>query len=173
LVLFRVNSWIVTPGASSIHEFTRNNTNNHPTRSVDQLIQRVYNYLVPAKLLNFDHLRMSCTQPHLAPLSQRLAIMALLAIVVSGCIKRDFTQQPNLPPPNLSSTQQTSKPPININTASAAQMEKLPGVGKALAARIVEHRETYGPFRRAEHLIIVRGFSDKRFRALQELITVE
>jgi competence ComEA-like helix-hairpin-helix protein len=116
---------------------------------------------------------MSCTQPHLAPVSQRLMIVALLAIVFAGCIKRDFTQQPNLPPPNLSSTQQTSKPRININTASAAQLEKLPGVGKALAARIVEHREKYGPFRRAEHLIIVRGFSDKRFRALQEQITVE
>jgi competence protein ComEA len=66
-----------------------------------------------------------------------------------------------------------SEPRININTASADELEKLPGIGKALAERIIEHREKFGPFRRPEHLIIVRGISDKRFRALQDLITVE
>ena len=62
---------------------------------------------------------------------------------------------------------------ININTASVKDLEKLPGIGKGLAERIVEHREKYGPFRRPEHLIMVRGISDKRFRALRALITVE
>ena len=62
---------------------------------------------------------------------------------------------------------------ININTASIKELEKLPGIGKGFAERIVEHREKYGPFRRAEHLIMVRGISDKRFRALRDLITVE
>jgi DNA uptake protein ComE-like DNA-binding protein len=42
-----------------------------------------------------------------------------------------------------------------------------------LAARIIEHRERYGTFRRPEHLIIVRGISDKRFRALRDLITID
>jgi len=62
---------------------------------------------------------------------------------------------------------------ININTAPADELEKLPGIGKAMAERIIEHREKFGPFRRPEQLIIVRGISDKRFRALQDLITVE
>src|SRR5438105_2919843 len=63
--------------------------------------------------------------------------------------------------------------PTNINTASLKELETLPGIGKELAGRIVEHREKYGPFRRPEHLIMVRGLSDKRFRALRALITVE
>lgn len=62
---------------------------------------------------------------------------------------------------------------ININTAPANELETLPGIGKGLAERIVEHREKFGPFRRPEHLIMVRGISDKRFRALQHLITVD
>jgi len=62
---------------------------------------------------------------------------------------------------------------ININTAPAGELEKLPGIGKGLAARIIEHREKWGPFRRPEHLIIVRGISDRRFRSLRSLITVE
>jgi len=68
---------------------------------------------------------------------------------------------------------QPASAPTNINTASLKELEKLPGIGKELAGRIVEHREKYGPFRRPEHLIMVRGISDKRFRALRALITVE
>lgn len=62
---------------------------------------------------------------------------------------------------------------INLNTATANELETLPGIGKALAARIIEHREKYGAFRRPEHLIIVRGISDRKFRAMRELISVE
>jgi len=62
---------------------------------------------------------------------------------------------------------------LNLNTASAQELERLPGIGKGLAERIVKHREEYGAFRRPEHLIIVRGISDRRLRALRDLITVE
>jgi len=62
---------------------------------------------------------------------------------------------------------------VNINTASVAELEKLPNVGAKLAQRIVEHREKYGKFRRAEHLILVQGISDKRFRQMQNLIKTE
>jgi len=77
--------------------------------------------------------------------------------------------------PGLSNTVRSSQPTkrININTGSAQVLEQLPGIGRALADRIIEHREQYGPFRRAEHLIIVRGISDRKFRALRDLITVE
>ena len=61
----------------------------------------------------------------------------------------------------------------NINTATERGLEQLPGIGKALAARIIEHREKYGPFRRAEHLMMVRGISEGRFRQMRHLITVE
>jgi len=61
---------------------------------------------------------------------------------------------------------------ININTASRQELEKLPGVGAGIAERIVAHREQYGPFRRAEHLMMVRGISDRKFRELQAMIVV-
>lgn len=62
---------------------------------------------------------------------------------------------------------------ININTASVKELESLPGIGKGLAQRIVEYRDKYGPFGRAEHLIMVRGISEKRFRVLRDLISVD
>ena len=62
---------------------------------------------------------------------------------------------------------------ININTASRQELEELPGVGAGIAERIVAHRLQYGPFRRAEHLMMVRGISDHKFRQLRAMIVVE
>lgn len=62
---------------------------------------------------------------------------------------------------------------ININTASAKELEKLPYIGEKLAAKIVEHREKFGKFRKPEHLMLVRGISDERFRKLRNSVKVE
>ena len=62
---------------------------------------------------------------------------------------------------------------IDINTASRAELEKLPGIGAQIGRRVVEHREKYGRFRRAEHLILVPGMSDKKFRQIRSLITAK
>src|ERR1700704_5864926 len=62
---------------------------------------------------------------------------------------------------------------LNINRATAAELERLPGVGRILAERIISYRQQNGPFRRVEHLMMVHGFSDHKYRGLHELITVE
>lgn len=59
---------------------------------------------------------------------------------------------------------------INLNTATAAELEALPGIGKVLAQRIVEHRRLHGPFRRPADVIIVRGMSAARYRRIAHLI---
>lgn len=61
---------------------------------------------------------------------------------------------------------------IEINSAAASELENLPGVGRGLAKRIVAYREQHGPFRRVEHLMMVQGISEKKFRALQPYIEV-
>lgn len=61
-------------------------------------------------------------------------------------------------------------PRININTATRAELEQLPGIGAGLAARIIEHRARYGAFRRVEHVLIVRGISERRFAEMRPLI---
>lgn len=63
--------------------------------------------------------------------------------------------------------------PVNINTATPEELEKLPGVGQVIAERIVAHRDKYGLFRRPEHLMMVRGISDEKFRELKPLISIE
>lgn len=66
-----------------------------------------------------------------------------------------------------------SESAININIASAGELEKLPHIGEKLAQKIIEHREKFGRFRKAEYLLLVDGISDSRFRELRNLIKVE
>lgn len=62
---------------------------------------------------------------------------------------------------------------ININTATAEELQQLPHIGAKKAAAIIEYRERRGRFRRPEELLLVDGISDKRFRAMRPLISVE
>ena len=62
---------------------------------------------------------------------------------------------------------------ININEADASDLEKLPHVGPVLARKILEHRKRYGPFRKPEHLLIIDGVSEKRFREFRQFIDIK
>jgi competence protein ComEA len=62
---------------------------------------------------------------------------------------------------------------ININTATADELTKLPGIGETLAQKIVDYREANGRFHRSEHLMLVDGISEKRFREIKPYISVE
>lgn len=61
---------------------------------------------------------------------------------------------------------------ININTAGQAQLEELPGIGPALAQRIIDHRTKNGPFLSTEDIMVVSGIGEKRYEQLMDLITV-
>jgi len=62
--------------------------------------------------------------------------------------------------------------PLNLNAATVAQLEALPGIGRATAERIVEYRQKNGSFKKAEDLMNVRGIGEKNFLKLKPLITV-
>jgi competence ComEA-like helix-hairpin-helix protein len=102
-------------------------------------------------------------------------IVLLLTLQVSSCVKlpRRTIATQGTTSSTVSSNAKPEATRLNLNTASANDLQALPGVGPVLAERIVAHREQYGPFRLAEHLMMVRGFSDHKFRAIRNLVTVE
>lgn len=62
---------------------------------------------------------------------------------------------------------------VNLNTATAEELTRLPGVGEVIAERIIAYRERHGRFRRPEEIIIIEGFSEKKYRAITGSICVE
>jgi len=96
-----------------------------------------------------------------------VALLAAMHPIAAGA------QTPTAP---RSSSRSTAKPasttPLNINTASATELEALPGIGAKTAARIVEYRQKNGPFKKVEELMNVRGVGEKNFLKLKPQITI-
>ena len=62
--------------------------------------------------------------------------------------------------------------PVNLNTATADELDALPGVGPATAAAILAHREEHGPFRAVDDLLDVRGIGEAKLEQLRPLVSV-
>jgi competence protein ComEA len=61
---------------------------------------------------------------------------------------------------------------ININSADAVQLAKLPQIGPKMAQRILDYRKNSGGFKRVQELMKVKGIGEKVFAKLQPLITI-
>jgi competence protein ComEA len=62
--------------------------------------------------------------------------------------------------------------PVNINTAPAAALEELPGIGPVYAQRIVTYREANGPFSDSSQIMQVKGIGEARYKEIKALLTV-
>jgi competence protein ComEA len=67
-----------------------------------------------------------------------------------------------------------SGPPglLNLNTATAEELEALPGIGPVLAASILDYREQNGPFTSVDELLDVSGIGESRLADIEDLVTV-
>ncbi|MDR2568820.1 MAG: helix-hairpin-helix domain-containing protein [Oscillospiraceae bacterium] len=61
---------------------------------------------------------------------------------------------------------------INVNLASQSELTDLPGIGNVLASRIIDYRRQHGDFARVEDLRNVSGIGEKRYEAIQDVVTV-
>ena len=62
---------------------------------------------------------------------------------------------------------------ISINTATQAELTLIPGIGNKFAARIIEYRSAYGPFRQSQDIIAVKGIGPVRFTEMREFIKID
>jgi competence protein ComEA len=68
--------------------------------------------------------------------------------------------------------QELAAAPVNINTASAAELQQLNGIGPVLSQRIVDYRETNGPFGVLDELQEVKGIGPKKLAAMRDRCTL-
>ena len=100
----------------------------------------------------------------------RLVVAALAAVVVMGAGEmmrvegRAAVQDTKATVP--------APAPLNLNVATAADLQKLPGIGPALATRILDYRQKSGGFKKIEELMNVQGIGEQSFLKLKSLITV-
>jgi competence protein ComEA len=102
-----------------------------------------------------------------------LVSAAVIACLVALQAHMVLAQEPAPPVrPARAAAKAAVSGPVNINTASAADLEALPGIGAKTAARIVEYRQKNGPFKKVEELMNVRGVGEKNFLKLKPQLTI-
>lgn len=74
--------------------------------------------------------------------------------------------------PTAARARATPGAPVNLNAATIAQLQTLPGVGASTAQRILDYREKNGGFKKIEELMNVKGVGEKSFLKLKPLIIV-
>jgi competence ComEA-like helix-hairpin-helix protein len=62
--------------------------------------------------------------------------------------------------------------PVNINTASAAQLQEVPGIGPATAQKILQARKSYGSFKSVDDLQAIKGIGPKKIKKMRKYLTV-
>ncbi|HRJ49825.1 MAG: helix-hairpin-helix domain-containing protein [Phycisphaeraceae bacterium] len=82
----------------------------------------------------------------------------------------DATQGQEIPASPLSRPMPAARK-VNINTASASELEQLPGIGPTMARRIIDHRSRHGPFQTVGSLDRVRGIGPRTIERLRPLVT--
>src|SRR5467141_2100616 len=92
----------------------------------------------------------------------RVAAVVLVAIVAAaGGVS-----------PAASGSSVKEKPePVDINSASAADLEKVPGLGPSLSRRIIEFRDKNGPYGTVEDLLKIQGIGEKSLSHFREYLT--
>ncbi len=98
---------------------------------------------------------------------QVISIDKLAAVPVPVLISPIPTQSPA-----ISSKSPGFSEKININTASSATLEGLPGIGSVLAQSIIDYRNKNGSFKSIEQIMAIDGIGEEKFNAMKDMIAV-
>lgn len=109
---------------------------------------------------------------------ERKVLIWLGVVILIGAALRFFYLKAKVPlpmavnPTVVSPAAAAVLKPININKASAADFDKLPGIGPGLAQRIIDYRNQQGNFTSIDDLENVSGIGEKKFQAIEKYLSL-
>lgn len=109
---------------------------------------------------------------------ERVVVFGLIAVMLTGAalsfVRRQLMRnRPSIEVGIVSSESiKLSSFPLDLNRATARQLEALPGIGPVLSQRIVEYRGVYGKFQNVSDLLKITGIGPKRLAAIERFVTV-
>lgn len=96
------------------------------------------------------------------------SLIAVMFALVVGLAVPAVAQSPAAQPAPAAKSEAV----VNLNTASLAELDSLPGIGKSTAQRILEYRQKSGGFKKIEELMNVKGIGEKSFLKIKSRLTV-
>ena len=103
-----------------------------------------------------------------------VAAFILGAMPATSCAAQDQPSKAVEAPSKASSpAEQSSQEKVNINKATVAELEKLPGIGPKTAELVIQEREKSGGFKSPEDMMKVNGIGEKKFEKIKDKITIE
>ena len=98
-----------------------------------------------------------------------LGLTAVFLCALAGLSLRDRQDRV----PGVVIETEAEVPPVDLNTATAEELDTLPGIGESLARRIIAYREANGPFGSIEEIMEVSGIGEAKFAELEDRVTVD
>ncbi len=103
----------------------------------------------------------------LSIISAVLAVAVVLASPLSPAVGGPEWRGP------VQEQNQNAPKPVDVNTATAEELQSVPGIGETLAKRIVEFRQEHGPFEKVDDLLNVRGIGVTSLDKLRPFLTIK
>ena len=110
----------------------------------------------------------------------KLFILSLAILAIASCKSSQSATDgdsvalsPNRANERTGAETKPKEPCLNLNLATARELIKLPGIGEVMAKRIIDYREQHRRFRRPEEIIIIEGFSERKYRTIARMVCVE
>ena len=110
----------------------------------------------------------------------KLFILSLAIVAIASCKSSQSATNndsvalsPNRASEKSGAETEPKEPCLNLNLAAASELIKLPGIGEVMAKRIIDYRVRHGRFRRPEEIIIIEGFSERKYRTIARMVCIE
>lgn len=101
-----------------------------------------------------------------------IAMRTHLAWALILCLSISLAMVPPTAMAQRNSAQTSASDKVNLNTATVEELQVIPGIGPAMAKRVVEYRAKVGKFTKIEDILNVKGIGEKMFQKMKDRLTV-